>query len=39
MTDLNTVKGTQTTAWDAWGDLFLRFSDEEMKLLKGSADL
>ncbi|KAK7211595.1 hypothetical protein V2G26_018773 [Clonostachys chloroleuca] len=31
-------KGTQTTAWDAWGDLFLRFSDEEMKLLKGSAD-
>ncbi|KEZ46413.1 Cyanidin 3-O-glucoside 5-O-glucosyltransferase (acyl-glucose) [Scedosporium apiospermum] len=33
-----TVKGTQTDGWDAWGDLFLRFSDEELKLVQGSSD-
>ncbi|EXJ94407.1 hypothetical protein A1O1_02801 [Capronia coronata CBS 617.96] len=31
-------KGTQTVGWEAWGELFPRFSDEEMKLVQGSAD-
>ncbi|KAH6869063.1 glycoside hydrolase, family 1, partial [Thelonectria olida] len=31
-------KGTQTGAWDHYGDLFPRLTKEELDLLKGSAD-
>jgi hypothetical protein len=34
-----TVNGTQTDAWDHYGDVFPKLSNEELGIVHGSADL
>jgi hypothetical protein len=33
------VNGTQTDAWDHYGEVFPKLSDEELEIVHGSADL